>query len=414
MMLTAQKNLVDMPEFNNKMLSVSQLNEYIKALLDGIPFFSGLSVRGEISNFKKHYTGHMYFTLKDESSSIKAVMFRSDAARLGFIPNDGMKVIVSGRVSVFPRDGVYQIYANDIEPDGVGAMYYAYEQLKRKLEGEGLFSESRKRPLVKFPKKIGIVTSPTGAAVRDMINILGRRWPAGEIYIYPAQVQGVSAPGQLCDGVKFFNEKFKVDTIIIGRGGGSIEDLWAFNNEGLARAVAASHIPIISAIGHETDFTICDFAADLRAPTPSAAAELAVPDRSELVIRLEELAHRNSEALPRRIAEYRRRIESLASSRIMSDPVRLTADKTLAVERLAERLDAAVDKKTEKKGRDLGALAARLDALSPLGVLARGYSVVRVGEKVIRSTNDLVTGDRIELVFANGRADAEIVSIKQE
>lgn len=401
-----------MPEFNNQMLSVSQLNEYIKALLDGIPFFSGLSVRGEISNFKKHYTGHMYFTLKDEGGAIKAVMFRSDAARLGFVPTDGMKVIVSGRVSVFPRDGVYQIYATDIEPDGVGAMYYAYEQLKRKLEGEGLFSESRKRPIVKFPKKIGIVTSPTGAAVRDMINILGRRWPSAEIYIYPAQVQGATAPGQLCAGISFFNESFPVDTIIIGRGGGSIEDLWAFNNESLARTVAASRIPVISAVGHETDFTICDFAADLRAPTPSAAAELAVPDRAELKIRLSQLEHRHSEAIPRRIAEYRKRIEALASSRIMSDPSRLTADRKLAVDRLVDRLLGAADKKTEQKGREISAIAARLDALSPLGVLARGYSVVRTGDKVVRSTNDVEVGDRVEIVLSEGRAEAEITAVK--
>jgi len=265
-------------------LTVTQLNEYVKMLLDSDALLgSGIWVRAEISNFKHHYgTGHFYFSLKDDGALVRAVMFRFNAQKLAFEPKDGMRVLVHGKVSAFVRDGQYQLYVDDIVPDGKGALYFAFEQLKKKLEAEGLFEESRKRPLPRFPEKIGIVTSPTGAAIRDMINILGRRYPCAELFLYPALVQGPEAPADLMAGLKFFAEKKRVDVIIIGRGGGSVEDLWAFNNEQLAYAVAASPVPVISAVGHESDFTICDFVADKRAPTPSAAAELAAPDRMEL------------------------------------------------------------------------------------------------------------------------------------
>jgi len=268
-------------------LTVTQLNEYIKMMFDSQPTLNRLLVRGEISNFVNHRSGHFYFTLKDENSLIRAVMFKSAAMKLNFQPENGMRVIARGKVSVFPRDGQYQLYADDMELDGIGGLYVAFEQLKNKLAAEGLFDESRKRPLPRFPSKIGIITSPTGAAIRDMINVTGRRYPMAEITIYPALVQGSDAPRSLAAGIRYFNNADKrPDVIIIGRGGGSIEDLWAFNNEQLARFIANSEIPVISAVGHETDFTICDFVADRRAPTPSAAAELAVPDSYELHTRI--------------------------------------------------------------------------------------------------------------------------------
>ena len=264
-------------------VSVTQLNEFVKALIDGSDCLSNLYVKGEISNFKNHYgTGHYYFTLKDDGGLIRAVMFRSSAAKLKFMPENGMKVVVHGRVSAFVRDGQYQLYADSMEPDGVGALYIAYEQLKKRLESEGLFAPERKRPLPKIPTRVGIITSATGAAVRDMIHVAGRRFPFAKLILYPSLVQGPGASAQLIEGVKYFNRTASVDVIIIGRGGGSIEDLWAFNDEQLARTVAASQIPVISAVGHETDFTICDFVADRRAPTPSAAAEIALPETAEL------------------------------------------------------------------------------------------------------------------------------------
>ncbi len=395
----------------NNMFSVTQVNEYIKMLIDGVPALSSLMIRGEISNFKNHYaTGHFYFTLKDEQSSMKAVMFRSSAQRLGFVPRDGMKVIVSGRVSVFPRDGVYQIYAEDIQPDGVGALYYAFEQLKKKLEAEGLFAPERKRPICRFPQKIGIVTSATGAAVRDMLNILGRRYHAAEVYIYSAQVQGPSAPGELCAGIDFFNQRFSVDTIIIGRGGGSLEDLWAFNNETLARRVAASAIPVISAVGHEVDFTICDFAADLRAPTPSAAAELAVPDSTELAQYILQLSSRMESAVTRGVEDKRRKVQTLSQSRYLSSPELFVDDKKMAVASLGERLENAVDRTAERARLSLAARSAQLGALDPFAVLTRGYSAVFYDNVPVRSVEQLRAGEQVTLRLSDGEAAACITN----
>lgn len=396
------------------MLSVSQVNEYVKMLIDSAPALSGVLVRGEISNFKNHYaTGHLYFTLKDESSALKAVMFRSAAVRLGFVPRDGMKVIVGGRISVFPRDGVYQIYAEDMQPDGIGALYYAYEQMKKRLEQEGLFDAARKRPIPAFPERVGIVTSPTGAAVRDMINIITRRYPAAEVFVYPAQVQGPSAPPQLCAGIEFFNSSWPVDIIIIGRGGGSLEDLWAFNNETLARTVAASRIPVISAVGHETDFTLCDLAADLRAPTPSAAAELAVPDRAALAHRLAGLALRLDAAADRTVEVRRAHLAELASSRILSDPARLTDDRRMLLASLAERLDAGADRTAESSRLRLAAVARHLGALDPFSILSRGYSAVFVGESAVRSVDQIKSGDSVVLRLHDGEATADITNVKK-
>lgn len=395
------------------MFSVSQVNEYVKMLVDNAPVLSGLMVRGEISNFKHHSTGHFYFTLKDETSSLKAVMFRSAACRVGFAPRDGMKVIVGGRISVFPRDGVYQIYAESMQPDGIGALYYAYEQLKNKLAAEGLFDESRKRPIARFPETIGIVTSPTGAAVRDMINIITRRYPAATVYVYPAQVQGPSAPPQLCAGIDFFNSIRPVDTIIIGRGGGSLEDLWAFNNETLARKVAASGVPVISAVGHETDFSLCDFAADLRAPTPSAAAELAVPDSAELSRHVAQLGLRLDGAVDRALRLRRDRVAALAASRILSDPARLTDDRRMALLSLSGRLDGSADRALESAHFRLAATARHLGALDPFSILSRGYAAVFAGERAVRSVDELRTGDSVVLRLADGTATADITNTEK-
>ena len=263
-------------------VSVSALNGYIKQMMERDDFLSGVAIRGEISNFKRNISGHLYFSLKDDGAAVSAVMFRGAASKLTFLPSDGMQVTIYGRVSVYEKTGQYQIYAETMVSDGIGELARAYEAMKRRLEAEGLFAEARKKPLPKLPKRIGIITSPTGAAIRDMLNVTGRRYPLADILIFPAAVQGADAPWQLTSGIGYFNAEKNVDVIIIGRGGGSIEDLWAFNDEGLVRAVAASEIPVISAVGHETDFTLCDFAADRRAPTPSAAAELAVPDRATL------------------------------------------------------------------------------------------------------------------------------------
>ena len=301
-----------------RVITVSELNEYLKLLFEYDEILRNIYIKGEISNFTNHYkTGHYYFSLKDAGGTVRAVMFRSSASKLKFLPENGMRVIVGGRVSVFPRDGQYQIYVESMEPDGVGSLYIAFEQLKAKLEKEGLFAEYRKKPLPKMPKRIGIITSPTGAAIRDMIHILGRRFPSAEVVLYPALVQGAEAPASLARGLVYFNQKADVDMIIIGRGGGSIEDLWAFNDEMLVRCVAASEIPVISAVGHETDFTLCDFAADLRAPTPSAAAELAVPDMNEVAHRLRLLEERLTLASMRRITENREHLRLLASSRTL-------------------------------------------------------------------------------------------------
>lgn len=395
---------------DSRVISVTQLNEYMKMLVESDINLSEVYIRGEISNFTNHYkTGHFYFTLKDETGLLKAVMFRSYTANLRFMPENGMKVIVHGRVAVFVRDGQYQLYADAMEPDGVGALYVAFEQLKAKLASEGLFDESIKKPLPRFAEKIGIITSPTGAAVRDMINVLGRRSPGTEIKLYGATVQGETAPAQLIAGIEYFNRENDVDLIIIGRGGGSIEDLWAFNDERLARAVAASRIPVISAVGHETDFTICDFAADRRAPTPSAAAEIAVPDREELVRAVRGLSDRMAFSLDRRIKFERDRVEKLRKSRPLTSPLNMIDDKRMAVLSLASRAEAAAKLTESKKRAILAAGAAKLEALNPLSVISRGYSAVYSEDgSVIKSVKQIKTGDLVSLRLADGKASARI------
>ncbi|MBO7176776.1 MAG: exodeoxyribonuclease VII large subunit [Clostridia bacterium] len=396
------------------LLSVGQLNEYVKGMLESNDVLSDVWVRGEISNFTNHYkTGHYYFSLKDAQGAIGAVMFRSYAARLPFVPQNGMKVLLHGRVSLYVPGGQYQINADSMQPDGVGALYLAFEQLKAKLQAEGLFDQARKKPLPRIPSRIGIITSPTGAAIHDMINILGRRFPSAEILLYPALVQGAGAPASLIAGMQYFNQRDLVDLIIIGRGGGSMEDLWAFNDEQLARTVAASRLPVISAVGHESDFTVCDFVADRRAPTPSAAAELAVPDAAELVQALRSTEDRMRAALSLRVAQKRERVAQLAKSRVLTSPDRFLDDCRQRVGDLALRLDRAAEHRLTCAKGDFARTAARLDALNPLAILTRGYAVVRAGETPVRSIEELRVGTPVRLTLADGEATAEITEIHQ-
>ena len=398
-----------------QVLSVGQLNDYIKMLMDGNQLLSGVMIRGEISNFTNHYkTGHFYFSLKDENALIRAVMFRTYAGRVRFVPENGMKVIVHGRVSVFPRDGQYQIYVDEMMPDGVGALYLAFEQLRRKLESEGLFDPARKRPLPPLPQTIGLITSPMGAAVRDMIQILGRRFPAARVVLYPALVQGSDAPESLMRGLACFAGAIPVDLIIIGRGGGSAEDLWAFNNEALARAVADSPVPVISAVGHETDFTICDFVADLRAPTPSAAAELAVPDAAELRQSLLGVQDQLNDRMKGILSEARAKVSLLGGAQVLRSPRRYLEDRAMAVAFLEKRLEYAASSCTDRAKNEFGALTAKLDALNPLRVLARGYTAVfdGTGAPVTRAA-DLADGQDIQIRFADKTANATVRCIRE-
>ncbi len=396
-------------------LTVTQLNEYIKRMIDTTPQLTGLYVKGEISNFKNHYgTGHYYFTLKDEGSQLRAVMFKSAAAKMKFLPENGMKITAHGRLSAFVRDGTYQLYCDSMEPDGVGALYIAYEQLKKRLEAEGLFDVSKKRPLPKIPMRIGIITSATGAAIRDMINVCGRRFPAAKLVLYPSLVQGPGAPAELIAGMQYFNATQSVDVIIIGRGGGSIEDLWAFNDEGLARTIAVSQIPVISAVGHETDFTICDFVADRRAPTPSAAAELAVPDTTELKRKIQNIVSREANVLFAMLKSRRDRLDSLANTRAMTNPMNLIDDRRMLLDMLTDRMVRAEENSIQIRRSHLAREAGCLDALNPLSVLARGYSAVYKAEgSLVKSIEDVEVGDKVEFQTIGGSALCTVENVKK-
>lgn len=391
-------------------LTVSQVNQYVKLLLDGDETLQYLWVRGEISNFKRHYaSGHLYFSLKDADGLIRAVMFRSAADKVRFTPADGMKVLARGRVSAFPRDGQYQLYVEEMQPDGMGALYLAYEQLRAKLASEGLFDAARKKPLPKYPERIGIITSATGAAIHDMITVTGRRFPAAELYLYPSQVQGPEAPRQLIGALSYFNRTKSVDVIIIGRGGGSLEDLWAFNNETLARAVAASEIPVISAVGHESDFTICDFAADLRAATPSAAAELSVPSAAQLLEGLSGTRQSMDRALVRKIDGLRQKLKVLASGRALSAPIHLVNDRRMTLAFMEEKLDTLTDRKLADLCGSFAALCGKLDSLNPLSVLSRGYAaVLNEDSGIVKSVKDVHPGERVRIRFCDGETGAVI------
>lgn len=385
-------------------------------IIDNDKLLVSVCVRGEISNFTNHYkTGHFYMTLKDEASLIKAVMFRGNASKLKFLPENGMKVIVTGRVSAYIRDGQYQIYIDSMEPDGIGALYIAYEQLKKKLAAEGLFDREKKKPLPKIPTRIGIITSPTGAAIRDIINILGRRFPLCRPILYPSLVQGDGASAQIIAGIDYFNEKKNVDVLIVGRGGGSLEDLWAFNDEALCRRVAASDIPIISAVGHETDFTLCDFAASVRAPTPSAAAELAVPESSELKRKINNVNARMELLCEQRIKILKEKLTALSNSRVLTNPMNFIDDRKMALGMTEDKLITRMNTLIERKKSSLVSHAAKLDALNPLSVVARGYSAVFNDEgKLIKSISQTKKGDMVSFMVTDGKISAEVVCAKEE
>lgn len=392
-------------------LTVSQVNFFIKSLLESDGRLNDVLITGEISNFTDHYrSGHLYFSLKDEKSVLKAVMFSASAKRLRFRPTDGMKVIIRGRISVYEPSGQYQLYAEDIQPDGMGALSMAYEQLRAKLSAEGLFDTEHKKPLPKYPQKIGVITSPTGAAVRDILQITERRWPAAEIILAPVLVQGESAPKQLASAVDAMNKQHACDVIIIGRGGGSLEDLWAFNDESLAGAIYRSEIPVISAVGHETDFTICDFVADLRAPTPSAAAELATPDISEEMKRLSAYNGYFNETAVETVNYLRQRLDLLVQNSPLKAPEQLLMPHKLRLAELFGSAVSAVDDAINDKQRQLAVISGKLDSLSPLKVLSRGYSTVTdESGRAVKSAAQLKAGDNVTLRFAEGQAVAKIL-----
>ena len=385
-----------------RVATVSQINAYVKKILDHNIILNNVWVKGEISNFKHHYSGHIYITLKDEGGLLKAVMFRSAASTLTFEPSDGMKVRARGRVSVYEAGGSYQLYIEEMIPEGVGELYIAYEQLKKQLEEEGLFDSRYKKPIPEYPKAVGVVTASTGAAVRDIINVITRRYPLSEIILYPAKVQGKGAAESLVKAIEYFNATKEVDTLIVGRGGGSIEDLWAFNEEITARAIFKSEIPIISAVGHETDFTIADFVADLRAPTPSAAAEIAVPSALELKSRIMAGQSRIQNNILGRIEGGRLLLNRFK----MRTPKDRIDEYNLRVDSLVRSMENSVKMKTLALRRSFAAEAAKLDALSPLQTLSRGYSIpTKEDGTVIRSAKEMKSGDEFVLRLKDGQTD---------
>lgn len=393
-----------------KILSVSQVNMYIKALLDEIPQVKNVYICGEISNFKHYYnSGHMYFTLKDDKSQLKAVMFKNDNYRLKFTPENGMKVICFGQVGVYERDGVYQLYCRDMQPDGVGALTIAFEQLKVQLAQEGLFDEEHKKAIPKFPQKIGVATSKMGAAVEDIKNVISRRYPLCEIIFVPTMVQGESAAQDIADSIRFIDENLGVDTIIVGRGGGSLEDLWAFNTEIVARAVYACKTPIISAVGHETDFTISDFVSDMRAPTPSAAAELAVPDIKSLIFQLNNFSVSIEKSLDFKISQCENSIKRYKDFFSKSNVDMFYANIRDKMAQYNEKLKDSITRIIENQTNTLSKNAEMLDNLSPLKILSRGYSVVK-NEKsdIVTDSENINVGDNVEIILSNGAFKATV------
>ena len=389
--------------------SVSQVNSYLKDLIDQDGNLSAIFVRGEISNYKAYPSGHHYFSLKDEGGAIRCVMFRREAESLRFQPRNGMKVIAFGRVAVFPRDGQYQLYCSKLTADGVGDLHLAFEQLKEKLYRAGLFAPEHKKPIPAYPKRILLVTSPAGAAVRDMLRILGARWPLADVTILPVRVQGEEAAGEIAGAIRWANDHPAWELIITGRGGGSMEDLWAFNEEIVARAIYDSEIPVISAVGHEPDVTIADFVADLRAATPSNAAELAVPDQNDLYARLDQLAIRMKKAVERALSDRRAKLARLASSRALTSPQNYLQDRRMLLDYQQRRLAAGLAGAVAQQQRRLAGLAASLDALSPLKVLGRGYSIARREDgEVIASVRQAEPGTRFRLRLTDGEVPCSV------
>ena len=394
-------------------LSVSQLNRYVKSIIEQDRNLQTVFVQGEISNFTNHYkTGHFYMTIKDEFSSIKAVMFKTANMRLKFMPENAMSVIIKGRISVFERDGQYQLYIDDMQPDGIGALSFAFEQLKERLAKEGLFDAENKKPIPVYPQRVGVVTSPTGAAIRDIINVISRRFPLAELILCPVAVQGDYAAPQIKAAIEMFNEQNAADVLIVGRGGGSIEELWAFNEEIVARAVAASEIPVISAVGHETDFTICDFAADLRAPTPSAAAELAVPDIYQQKEMLDNVQRRIFSAVSDRISVEQARLGIKKSVLQRLSPQNYIDNLRVRCDRACMAMDNAVKHGITLRTKDFSSLCAKLDALSPLKILSRGYSVATKQGKIFTDVSTVEKGDEISIRVGNGEIGCEVTKVK--
>ncbi len=398
---------------NTSVFTVSELNSYIKTLFENDRVLTSVTLKGEISNFTNHSSGHLYFSLKDSEGQIRAVMFRSRAQTLKFRPESGMKVIVHGSVSVYGANGSYQIYVSSMQPDGIGALYLAYEQLKERLSLEGLFAEEHKKPIPRMPESVGVVTSPTGAAVRDIINVITRRFPLARIYLYPALVQGDGAEDSIIKGVDYFDHSHLCDVIIVGRGGGSIEDLWAFNGERLARRIYDCEVPIISAVGHEIDFTICDFVADLRAPTPSAAAELAVPDARELLQRIDYLLDHGSSMLLRTLERSRERLSRCLPSAVFSVIERNISERSLQALEGRRAAERAVKSYTERLRSSLSVNAEKLRVMDPLAVLARGYSITEHGGRMLSSVKKLAPGAEISVSLSDGVIKAEVKDIME-
>ena len=416
---------------NDKYITVTQLTRYIKYKIDNDVNLNEVFLKGEISNFKAHSRGHFYFTLKDEGSRINAIMFASATRNIKFMPEDGMKVLVTGKISVFEANGAYQIYVNDMLEDGVGNLYIAYEQLKKKLEEEGLFKEIYKKPIPKIPNRIGVITAPTGAAIKDIISTIKRRWPLCEVYLFPALVQGEDAKEDIVKQIKRADD-FDLDTLIVGRGGGSIEDLWAFNEEIVARAIFECKTPVISAVGHEIDFTIADFVADLRAPTPTGAAEMAAPQLSDVLNYLNQIKIRLNNTVINQIKVNRKKLDSLKSSNIFKNPTMIYQTKEMIFDNLVEKLKFNMINLTNVKGKDLIRLknsyvlknpyqildkksnkylnlVSKLETLSPLLTLKRGYTMTKVDGKVVSSSKKIKKGDSIEIEFTDGSIEAEVL-----
>ena len=397
-----------------KALSVTELTLYIRDLLDSQPLLSHVCVRGELSNYKIYPSGHHYFTLKDPESSLKCVMFKSSAMKLRFRPENGMSVTVWGRVSVYPRDGAYQLYCSQLMPEGIGDLQVAFEQLKAKLDAEGLFDPAHKKPLPRFPGRIAIITSSAGAAIHDMIRILGHRWPLTKVILLPVRVQGAEAPAEIAGAIRYANEFDVADLIITGRGGGSIEDLWAFNDERVARAIYASRLPVISAVGHEPDVTISDFVADRRASTPSNAAEIAVPDCREIADLLTGFELRASQGMRKHISFLRDRLESCSERRVLTEPAAAIDNRRMELDRCRERLCTAQTQQLGRYRQSFVGLAASLEAMSPLRVLTRGYSIVSDREgNCLHSVSQLGVGDEIRLRLSDGSADCRVENVKR-
>lgn len=390
-------------------ITVTELNAYVKERFEEDEYLNNVLVKGEISNFKHHYTGHMYFTLKDENSLIKCVMFKTYTSHLDFVPKDGMKVMVLGTVSVFERDGVYQIYVKAMQEDGIGILYKKYEELKLKLEQQGYFDETHKQKIPLMPKTIGVLTSQTGSVIRDIINVSTRRNPNVNIRLYPVPVQGEGAAEKIAEGIRIMNNNKLADVLILARGGGSLEDLWPFNEEIVANAIYNSEIPIISAVGHETDFSISDFVADLRAPTPSAAAELAVPDIYEVKQKINMYQNRLRLTLIKKVEVMKLRYEKCMASRVFKDPLRNVNDNYLKIDSYIKRMENTIITKHKDEKTKYIELVSKLDALSPLKTLTRGYSIIEKNNKIVKSIKELNTGEEINIRFVDGKKEAKIL-----